>query len=341
MATSPEAHPGAARRARNHLRWRLQQFRSTTGTQLFLDPSRDAARCCYLSSWPRSGSTWLAELLCSARGTRLVFEPANMAYPGRPEIKTDLVSLPRVGPEGSVGGAEGLIEGAVTGRLRSHWSDQITTTHLARRRVVKDIVGVGALPWICGTWPEMPAILLIRHPLAVAHSLVELTWSMNNASSAEDFVAAHAQGADPSLRAAALLREVEQWAADHAFALGRREADRALVVFYEELVEEPRPQIRRIADHLAASSRAFRSLDLDMSMIERPSFASFRRTSATKAERVAAWAGSYDDQTIAAAIGILRSHGLGGVYGAGPEPLVDAGSIRSALRGPEVDEGRE
>jgi hypothetical protein len=343
MEQQGPARTTVLRRIRHHLAWRRQRFDATTGTQLFLDPLHDPARALYVVSWPRSGSTWLAELLASSPGTRLVFEPANLAYEGRPELGTDLVSLPRVAPGGDLGGAGPRLEQAVTGRLRTHWSDQITTTRLARRRVVKDILGVGALPWIADRWPTMPVILLVRHPLAVAHSLVQLTWSMNNATSAQGFIDAHAPGADPSLAAAALLGELAQWADAHAAALGCDQAERTLVVFYEDLVTAPDEEIARLVRHVTEhGGRAWRTLSFDRRMVERPSFASFRRTSATTAERLEPWRHVYEPAVIDAAMEILAQRGLAGLYGPEATPLVPAdraaATVRSArehLRGPE------
>ena len=333
MESEQPARSTSIRRIRRHLAWRKQRFDVTTGTQLFLDPLHDPSRALYLVSWPRSGSTWLAELLASSPGTRLVFEPANLPYEGRPDLGTDMVSLPAVGPGGDLGGAAVLLEGAVTGRLRTHWSDQITTTRLARRRVVKDIVGVGALPWIADRWPSTPMILLIRHPLAVAHSLVELTWSMNNATSAQGFIDAHAEGADPALAAAALLGEVRQWASDHAAALGSREAERTLVVFYEDLVTDPDAQIARVEHHVTTlGGRAWRTLAVDRAMVDRPSFASFRRQSATTAERIEPWRDAYGPDVIEAAMAILAESGLGDLYGPDASPLVGPDEAASVVR---------
>ena len=331
------------RRLRRHLAWRKQRFDVTVGTQLFLDPMHDPSRALYLVSWPRSGSTWLAELLASNPRTRLVFEPANLPYEGRPDLGTDMISLPPVGPGGDLGGAAALIEGAVSGRLRTHWSDQITTTRFARRRVVKDILGVGALPWIAARWPTMPVILLIRHPLAVAHSLVELTWSMNNATSAQGFLDAHAPGANPNLAADALLGEVRQWADDHAAALSSSEVERCLVVFYEDLVTAPDEQIARIERHVAANGgRAWGTLNLDRSMVERPSFASFRRQAATTAERIEPWRDAYGPVVIDRAMAILAERGLADLYGPAASPLVApdqaARVVRRRRKAPDAPE---
>ena len=324
---------GMVRRIRRHVAWRRQRFDATLGTQLFLDPFHQPSRSLYLVSWPRSGSTWLAEMVASSPGTRLVFEPANLPYAGRPDVGTDMVSLPRIAPGGDLGGAAPLLEAAVTGRLRTHWSDQITTTRLARRRVVKDIVGVGALAWIADQWPEMPIVLLVRHPLAVAHSLVELTWSMNNVTSAQGFIDAHTAGADPRLLAEALLGEVAQWVDDHAAALGADADARTLVVFYEDLVTEPHTQIDRLARHLAThGGRPWRHLTIDSALIGRPSFASFRRQEATAAERLEPWRDAYGPEVIDDAMALLAVRGLDRLYGPGATPLVSGDEAAEVLR---------
>ena len=38
----------------------------------------DTSKAVWISSWQRSGSTWLAEMLASPPRTRLVYEPANI-----------------------------------------------------------------------------------------------------------------------------------------------------------------------------------------------------------------------------------------------------------------------
>ena len=322
--------PGPARRLRDHLAWRRQQFEATTGTQLFIDRHHDAARSLYLASWPRSGSTWLAELIASARGTRLVFEPCNLPYPGKVRIGTELISLPAVAPSDDLGPAGSIIEQAVHGVLRTHWSDQLRTTRVASRRVVKEIVTVPALPWVAAKWPEMPMILLLRHPVAVADSLVSLTWSMNNRTDANAFVAATAPGADPTLLGDALLGEVAQWANEHSSAIAGLAQSRALVVFYESLLADPSGEIERIRHHLE-SSPPWRRWEPDPAFIHRPSFASFRRREASADERSRSWLDAWGPATLAHAEQIVGDAGLGHLYGRDGLPACDPDQVLAPL----------
>ena len=320
------------RRLRRHLAWRKQRFDVSVGTQLFIDPWRDPARALYLCSWPRSGSTWLAQIVASAPRTRIVFEPANLGYEDKPSLGTDMISLPLAGPGDDLGAAGALLERAVTGQLRSYWSDQINEARFVERRVIKDIVGVGALPWVAGRWPEMPMVLLLRHPLAVAHSLVSLTWSMNNATTGAQFRAATSPEPDPTLLGEALLREVAQWADDYGWAMSHPACRRSHVIFYETLVADPSSELDRLAEFLRSSSSHWRSWRFDESVVERPSFAAFRRSSASTEEWIDSWSNSYAAGTLEQAAAVIAAAGLSGIYGPGPLPLVDPSIALATVR---------
>ena len=88
--------------------------------------------------------------------------------------------------------------------------------------------------------------------------------------------------------------------------------------------------------------RAWRTLRLDRSLVERPSFASFRRQSATVAERLEPWRDAYGPEVVDEAMAILADRGLDGLYGPGASPLVDGdevtsvdGPLREATDAPE------
>ena len=95
------------------------------------------------------------------------------------------------------------------------------------------------------------------------------------------------------------------------------------MIFYEDLVRSPGEQITRIERHLATrGGRAWQAVRIDRSMVDRPSFASFRRQSATTAERLEPWRDAYQPEVIDAAMAILSDRGLAGLYGSSAAPLV-------------------
>jgi hypothetical protein len=296
-------------RARHWARWRRGQLREYWERRAHVDVLRDEARAAWVCSWQRSGSTLLAEVLASAPGTRLVYEPANV--PGelfRGEAAAQ-VPLPRgPGPELR------SIEHALRGRVHGAWVDQLADGHVFARRVVKDVRAVGLLELVAARHPATPIVLLVRHPVAVARSVVELGWTSKNVDTE-----------------VALLAEVSRWADAHAAALAAPSSHRALVVTYEHLVTEPDATLDRVLAHLASHHPTWRA-EVDRSQLAAPSATSFRRAGVRDARE---WIGSFDDldpRVLKAATEVLADAGLGGLYGATPEPLVDLDTVATTMR---------
>ena len=248
----------------------------------------DEARAAWVCSWQRSGSTLLAEVLASAPGTRLVYEPANVPgalFRGEAAAQVPLPCGP--GPELA------SIERALRGRVHGAWVDQLAEGHVFARRVVKDVRAVGLLELVAARHPATPIVLLVRHPIAIARSVVELGWTSADAN-ADD----------------ALLAEVQRWTDAHAAALASPSSHRALVVAYEHLVTEPDATLDRVLAHLASHHPTWRA-EVDRSQLAAPSATSFRRAGPRDASD---WIGSFDDldaRVLTAATAVLADAGLG------------------------------
>lgn len=294
-----------ARRARHWTRWRRGQLHGAWEHRAHLDALGDEARAAWVCSWQRSGSTLLAEVLASGRGTRLVYEPANLPgalFTGEAAAQVPLPTGP--GPE------LGSIERALRGRVHGPWVDQLAEGHLVRRRVVKDVRAVGLLGLVAARHPTTPVVVLVRHPIAVARSVVELGWTPRGVNTDD-----------------AMLEEVRRWAALHGTALAAPSAQRALVVAYEHLVLEPEATLDAVLAHLGAHHPTWRSAGVDRARLASPSATSFRRAGARERHE---WVGSFDGvpaPVLEAAVGALRDAGLDHLYGASPEPLVGLGDL--------------
>jgi hypothetical protein len=299
----------AATRARHWARWRRRQLHDYWDQRAHLDVLRDEARAAWICSWQRSGSTLLAEVLATSRGTRLIYEPANVPgalFRGEAAAQVPLPSGP--GPELR------SIERALRGRVHGAWVDQLAEGHVFTRRVVKDVRAVGLLDLVAARHPSTPIVLLVRHPIAIARSVVELGWT--------------AHGADAD---AALLAEVRRWTDAHAAALAAPSSHRALVVAYEHLVTQPDATLDRVLAYLASHHSTWRT-EVDRSQLAAPSATSFRRAGPRDARE---WIGSFTDLdagVLDAAIEVLAVAGLDELYGAVPEPLVDLDTVAMTMR---------
>ena len=154
-------------------------------------------RSVWISSWQRSGSTWLAEVLASAPRTRLIYEPVNVPD----AIVTGEQAALQAVPQANALHAS-FVHNSLRGHIGNHWVDQLNHSHFPRRTVVKDVRGIELLSEVRALSPSTPIVVLLRHPFAVAASVVRLGWF------------------DPTLTARdAFVQEVARWCSSHERAL--------------------------------------------------------------------------------------------------------------------------
>ena len=113
----------------------------------------DTSNALWITSWQRSGSTWLAEMLASPPRTRLVYEPANI--PDDLFDGTEAALTPP--PRDSLGHTSAVVNG-LSGTVRHWWCDQFNNSHRPKRLVAKDVRGLG----IAGSVAEALASFALR-----------------------------------------------------------------------------------------------------------------------------------------------------------------------------------
>ena len=196
-------------------------------------------------------------MLASPPGTRLVYEPANVADGIITGQEAALTELPRTDSP-----ATGDVLRAMSGRLRSPWTDQMNHSHLPRRSVVKDVRAMWLLGAVRAQRPHVPIIILTRHPYDIARSVVDLGWCDPTRSAADNFAA-----------------EVATWCDAYENALDAR----ALWVAYEDLRADPRAQLSRIRAFATHFHPTWEALDVETIDVERWSQTNFRQTTSSSA----------------------------------------------------------
>jgi len=133
-----------------------------------------------ISSYPRSGSTWIAELISQIPGSALLWEPlhlrkssvfADMGFGWRQHIPESEEWME----------AQQAFEALFTGELLNHWMSSRTFPLKfcrADRMVIKFVRANGLLPWLTRQFDfSNKPIYLIRHPFAVvASQMKEGSW---------------------------------------------------------------------------------------------------------------------------------------------------------------------
>ena len=239
----------------NHAAYRRRRLRQHWRSVVI--GGHDATKALWISSWQRSGSTWLAEMLASPPRTRLVYEPANIPD-GYFDGADAALSAP---PLDSPVHASAVVEG-LSGTVRHWWSNQFNQTHLPQRLVAKDVRALGVAGQVAEALGTTPIIILVRNPIDVATSTIRLGWF------------------DPALDAhTAFLSEVTRWCEYHERALRDERLHRALWVSYEELEAAPLDELTKLRTYLLTFSSTWRALDLTTLDTTRRSATDFTNTS--------------------------------------------------------------
>lgn len=138
--------------------------KTTLARRYFLDLAGD--KTTFISGSGRSGTSWLANICNYRNDFRYMFEPLN----------------PSTLPEGQamqhwclqVGDTCDYLDRVMRGRVRGAWVDSRNRCFIGRRRLIKEIRSNFMLGWILHNYPDTQLITMVRNPLSVATSRINL-----------------------------------------------------------------------------------------------------------------------------------------------------------------------
>ncbi len=229
----------------------LHQLAQRFRTKWFIDLGGANSTVLLVSSG-RSGSTWLADLLNYDHAYRLIFEPFHPHQVPDSKLLKWGQYVPLDAPESIV---TQIIRRAMDGRLRCQWSDRFNRRVVCDQRLVKSIRAHMMLGWLRRQFPTMPFVYLIRHPAAVAISMMALkSWEWNETGYLDqsellegplapfaDFLRTEMPTFD---------RMIANWCAEQYVALGALDCEHCHLVFYEDVCLQPRETLGAAFDFL-------------------------------------------------------------------------------------------
>lgn len=300
----------------------------------FLERNRDPGHSVLILGSGRSGTTWLAEVLARNTRSRLVFEPFHPVWtPGPEQLRLFLA------PQDIEPGMQALVGRVLSGRTRKRPLGQIVITRLPRGRVIKDIHSGNLLPWYRARFPQVPAVFVVRHPIATALSRLRhgdfyglaryLETERGRREAEASPVAAWLQAYDEHREDPdELVRGVAEWCIENAYPLQQCGTEGAMLVFYERAVCEPAAELTRLAEFCAPAIGSGEGLDL--AELRRPSAKDFFGT-ATIADGtrdwdrlLRRWIEEVPADTPRRCLRVLADFGLDHFYGEEPLPRASA-----------------
>jgi len=257
--------------------------------------NRDYRNTIFLAGSGRSGTTWVSDVINYRDEYRYVFEPF---HPGKVKTCKGFRRKQYLRPEDR---REEFLRPAriiLSGALKNHyWAGHLDSRYIplwrvrknlrknkirdwayhldgrfdTGRRLIKDVRANLMLGWLRANFPEMPIILLLRHPCAVAHSRMEHGWGplLDHFLSQRELVEDFLEPFENEMRAARtdFDRHVFSWCVENYVPLTQLRRGEVHLVFYENLCEDPEGEVRRLFGFL----NKYYDKDLLFEKIKKPS----------------------------------------------------------------------
>jgi len=197
-----------------------------------------------ISGTARSGTTFISELVNYKNEYRLIFEPFD---PQRVKICKDFEIKQYIRPNCKDAKYIELTKLILSGHIRNYWVDQGNKLFVSDKRIVKDIRINFMLKWIRNNFHNMPIILILRHPCAVAYSNIKMGWKahleqiLKQQNLITDYLSEYLdyiKNIKSNFEQHILL-----WCLENYIPLKQFKQDEIFVVFYEKLCLNPKNEI--------------------------------------------------------------------------------------------------
>jgi len=289
----------------------------------------DYRRTVFLAGSGRSGTTWIENIINHHNDYRIMFEPFHS---GKVPLLYRWNYLQYIRPDNQDEKFLRPASAILSGSIRNDWIDKFNHKRLVTQRIVKDIRANFFLKWIKQNFPQIPIVLLLRHPCAVADSRVRLGWEthLENYLEQADLMHDHLGPFHQKIQATEDLFEkhIFMWCIENYVPLRQFAEGEIKVVFYEDLCVQPDQTSKELLEWVGARY----SPDI-MDVIRTPSAAS-QQDSAIKLGKdlINSWQNHITDRQRAQADEILSLFGMQHIYGADSMPRIDGTEALSLLK---------
>ena len=273
----------------------------------------------FLAGTGRSGTTWLQELINHNNDYRIMFEPFHSNkvniikhWNYRQYLRGDANSERYLKPA----------EIILSGDIKHPWIDSHNYKMIARKRLVKDIRTQLILHWIKQKFPDIPIILLLRHPCAIANSKIKLGWGshldefLDQKQLLDDFLHPFVEELQESV--SMFENHIFLWCIENYIPMTQFSGNNILVAFYETICQYPQQEARRIFSFLR---QPLPENILDKT--SKPSALSRKGSAVVSgSDPINSWRKSITDSEVKRALEILKIFGMDKIYNETSLPLV-------------------
>jgi len=287
---------------------------------LHLGYNKDINNTVFLTSLPRSGSTWLAEIISYKNEFRYMFEPFFPKYVFQARRIGEYEYL-RPGEHFQL--AQKTVRRIITGRIRNPWVDRFNKRVVYKRILIKDVRTNLIAGWLNHNFPDMKIILLLRHPFATSLSLRRLKWgpSLKRFISQAKLVEDHLTEFLPKMKEAKSEWEmfIFMWCILYYVPLKQLAFKKnCYICYYEKFCSHPFDETLKLMKWLNCDIGEIREENF-----KRPSSMAKKGSAVLSGKnRVTWWVDKINKSEVDCGVEILKYFGLDEIYDGSPFPKI-------------------
>ena len=292
--------------------------------------SHDFRKTVFLAGSARSGTTWLQEIVNYANDYRILFEPFR---PEKVELVRQWEKLQYIRAEERSQKYLAPMQDILGGRIKNVWVDTYNKRLFSNKRIIKAIYANLLLYWMKQQFPEVPIILILRHPCAVANSKLNIVekhfrFSTNPLMafiSQDQLMDDFLQPYESELRQSHSVFEtfIYMWCIEYLIPLTLFNEGEVIITFYENLCVKPQEEIEHIFSYI--------NMPFSHSILNKlttPSPVSRTSSAIISGENlIQSWRKNITDDQIRRALEILNSFGMDVIYYDRDLPLLSGSEL--------------
>lgn len=222
-------------------------------TPLYVDYNHNYESSIFLAGTERSGTTWVSEIINCNSEYRYIFEPF---WPARVDICQRFRPQQYLRIDNNDPYYLHAAETILTGNIRNKWTDKYHRRFIANKRLIKDVRANLFLKWMSTHFPNMPIILLIRHPCAVVSSQLRSNHRfptleeefLSQEELMQDFLHPYQKNIEQA--ETEFEKRIFRWCIQNYVPLKQFKEGEIHLAFYENFCEKPEFEIDRLFSFL-------------------------------------------------------------------------------------------
>jgi len=286
----------------------------------------------FIAGSARSGTTWLQDIVNFNNDYRILFEPFD---PKKVDLVKKWKDFQYLRADENDPKFLEPMKKILKGQINDSWVNSYNKRLFSQRRIIKAIYANLFLFWMKNHFPEVPILLILRHPCAVANSKINIVGKnfrydinpINSYLTQHELMEDYFLPYEEQIRSAKTVFEtfIFMWCIENLVPITQFQKGEIFVAFYENICVNPESEIKNIFSFI---NKPYSS-DV-MNKVNTPGVMSREKSAINQGTNlIKSWRKNITDDQIKKAVEILNLFGLDIIYNDTDMPLLDGNELLS------------